>query len=155
MALNCHLSPKCYVAICGALRVNMSKRPAIEAIDASASATIAPATGQGDPGLAPAPGDGGTPALERQDTGWANASSDKKGAAKRLVGRLKRKVANSDLVRKLKSGGDGGVDSNSESEPGDATSDDGSEYYSDPVSRLAFITFMAPLGLSMRISVSS
>ncbi len=107
----------------------MSQRAAIEPYSLSAPT----AAGSGaESGLAPAPGDGGTPALERQDPGWANAASDKKGAAKRLVNRVKRKVANSNLVRKLKHGkGFRGGDSSS-----DESGDDGSQAseYSSSVS---------------------
>lgn len=50
----------------------------------------------------PAPGDGGTSPLESQDPGWSNALEDKKGASKRLVQRLKRRIKDCDVVQKIR-----------------------------------------------------
>lgn len=50
----------------------------------------------------PAPGDGGTSVLEIQDPGWSSALEDKKGASKRLVQRLKRRIKDSDVVQKIR-----------------------------------------------------
>ncbi len=85
----------------------MAHGAAIEAVHVSTVSASAAGAREGDPGLAPAPGDGGTPVLERQNPGWANAANDKKGATKRLARRLKRRVVNSDIVRKLKRRGAG------------------------------------------------